>query len=466
MKVKKILFSVFSLFLVTKVSAQNEVTFPFLENVLQSSYINSAHVPEHKVSIGLPGISSNYFGLTNTGFSFNDTRASSDSIAIGRTIANLRKENYFYTALNADIFSVRVKVRHYFWSFNITEKFYNRVSYPRDFLRLLWKGNGENPNREAVEEFNLKNIAVNTTHYREYAVGMVRQERKFVFAGRVKFLQGMSNVYFKPKNLSLRTDSGYYDMSLSADASVNTSGIPSDNNTFDPENYFLNFKNPGFGIDGAVAYKMDKKWTFSFAFNNIGFIKWNDQVKNYNVKGGTSFEGADLGPYFLGQIRNDSTNLNDYFNRYGDTLKAAFQYSETENKYKTWLVPQFYLTAKYNIFPKTAAAASIYMEKFMTLRPALTFALYQEVGRILNLVGTYSIQYGKFDNFGLGFVLKPNGVPLQIYFAGDHLLTTYTFINDSSVAAPLDSRTFNFRFGINLVFGSIKHADKQTDHGK
>jgi hypothetical protein len=468
--VKKIFFLIVATALLQKVSAQNEVTFPYLENVFQSSYINSAHVPEHKVSIGLPGISSTYIGLTNTGFSFNDLRNRTyfnakndkvDELAVGRTISGLKKENYFYSAANVDLFSIRVKVKHYFWSFNVTEKFYNRISMPQDFLRLLWRGNVDGAPQEGLVKYDLKNIAFNTTHYREYGIGMVRQERKFVFAGRLKYLQGLSNVYFKPKNLALTTEANMYDLSLTTDATVNTSGIPEDFDDFNARRYLTNMKNPGLGLDGAIAYKLDKKWTLSFAFNNVGFIKWNDNIKNHSVKGGTTFAGADLGPYILRTIKGDSLGLKDYLNQYGDTLQQAFKYRENSDKYSTWLIPQFYFTAKYNLFSRTAVAGSIYLEKFIALRPAFTLALYQEIGRAVNLVGTYSIQYGKFDNIGLGLVLKPHAVPLQFYFAGDHLLTTYTLVNDTYVA-PLDSRTFNFRFGVNLVFGSIKTADKQT----
>ena len=72
---KKILLFACSIFAMQMGFSQNELTFPLLENVLQSSYINPAHVPEHKVSIGLPGISSMYFGATNTGFTFDQVAA-------------------------------------------------------------------------------------------------------------------------------------------------------------------------------------------------------------------------------------------------------------------------------------------------------------------------------------------------------------------------------------------------------
>ena len=442
--------------------SQNELTFPLLENVLQSSYINPAHVPEHKVSIGLPIISSVYVGATNTGFTFRDitaTTAEGHRIKTSSIPSLLKKENYFYTAFNTDIFSLRVKVRHFYWSFNITNKFINRLSYPRDLITLAVKGNQP----FIGNEVSFANAGMNTMHFTEYGLGIVKQHKKFIYGVRLKYLQGLSNVYFKTKDLSLKTgtEAENYAMEVSSDATVFTSGIPSGTIADDyAKSYFTNTKNPGMGLDLGFTYKLSRRIVLAGAINNIGFIRWTDQIKNYNIKGGSKFKGADLGRDLL-SARDSANGWEETGDKYIDSLENSFEYTETKQSYTTSLIPQLYVTGKYLISRKTHVGLTFYLEKYIAFRPALSLALYQEVGRWLNVVGSYSIQYGQFNNFGLGIVVKPPALPLQFYLCGDQLINKYTTPNDDFIPMPLSSKAFNLRMGMNIVFGSVKLHDKQ-----
>ncbi len=458
---KKILFFACAMIALHEGFSQNELTFPLFENVLQSSYINPAHVPEHKVSIGLPFISSVYVGATNTGFTLNQVTS---KIPDGRRLRSneipglLKKENYLYNSFNTDLFSLRIKVRHFFWSFNVTEKFISRVSYPKDLMTLLIKGNQP----FIGNEVSFVNAGMNTTHFREFGLGIVKQEKKFIYGVRLKYLQGLSNIKFRTKDLSLKTgtEDENYAMTVGSDATVFTSSIPTENDQDAFKKYLMNTKNPGMGIDLGFTYKLSKRIILSGAINNIGFIRWTDKVKNYNVKGGSSFTGANLGKDLLDRI--DSANAwEDVSNKYLDSLKNSFKYTETTEKYTTSLIPQLYLTGKYLISQKTHVALTFYLEKYVSFRPALSLALYQEVGRWLNIAGSYSIQYGQFNNFGLGFVIKPPALPFQFYLCGDQLLNTYTVDSKTNAVMPLGSKAYSLRLGMNIVFGSIKLHDKQ-----
>jgi hypothetical protein len=459
---KKYLLIASALFVTNISFGQNELTFPLLENVLQSAYINPAHVPEHKLSIGLPGISSVYVGATNTGFSINQatTKTSEGRLVKTNDLPGLlKRENYLYTSLNVDLFSVRVKVRHFFWSFNVTEKFINRISYPQDLVTLAVKGNQP----FIGSEVSFANAGMNTTHFREYGLGVVKQYKKFIIGARVKYLQGLSNIYFKTKDLSLKTGTAdeNYALEVSSDATVFTSGIP--DGEFDSDmlkSYLNNTKNPGMGLDLGFTYKLSRKIVVAGAINNIGFIAWRDNIKNYNVKGGSKFRGADLGRDLL-NAKDSSDAWESVGRKYLDSLENSFEYTETSQKYTNALIPQLYLTGKYMFSHKTHLALTFYLEKYIAFRPAFNLALYQEVGRWLNVVGSYSIQYGQFNNFGLGVVIKPPALPIQFYLCGDQLINTYTTPEDSFMPMPLSSKAFNIRTGINLVFGSVKLHDKQ-----
>lgn len=459
---KKILLFACSIFAMQMGFSQNELTFPLLENVLQSSYINPAHVPEHKVSIGLPGISSMYFGATNTGFTFNQVTtptADGHRVKTNEIPGLLKKENFLYTSFNTDLFSLRIKVRHYFWSFNITNKFINRISYPQDLMTLAIKGNAQ----FIGNEVSFANAGMNTSHFTEYGLGIVRQNKKFIWGVRLKYLQGLSNVYFKTKDLSLKTgtEAENYAMTVSSDATVYTSGLPTgDFNSDLIKSYATNTRNPGMGIDLGFTYKLSRRIVLSGAINNIGFIRWTDKVKNYNIKGGSKFSGANLGKDLL-ETKDSEDAWEVTGTKYLDSLKGSFKYTETSEAYTNSLIPQLYLTGKYLISHKTHVALTFYLEKYIAFRPALSLALYQEVGRWLNVVGSYSVQYGQFNNFGLGVVIKPPAIPLQFYLCGDQLINKYTTPEDQFIPMPLGSKAFNLRMGMNIVFGSVKLHDKQ-----
>ncbi len=459
---KKILLFACAMIALHKGFSQNELTFPLFENVLQSSYINPAHVPEHKVSIGLPVISSMYVGVTNTGFTFNQA---TNKIPDGRRLKSnelpgmLRRENYFYTSFNTDLFSLRIKVKHFFWSFNITEKFINRISYPKDLITLAVNGNQS----FIGNEVSFANAGMNTTHFREYGLGIVKQNKKFIYGVRLKYLQGLSNVNFKTKSLSLKTgtEDQFYAMTVGTDATVYTAGIPTEIDGIDgARNYLMSTKNPGMGLDLGFTYKLSKRIVLSGAVNNIGFIRWTDKVKNYNIKGGSQFSGANLGKDLLDRI-DTADAWEQVGNKYLDSLKNSFKYTETAEHYTTSLIPQLYLTGKYIFSHKTHAALTFYLEKYIAFRPALSLALYQEIGRWLNIAGSYSIQYGQFNNFGLGVVIKPPAIPLQFYLCGDQLINSYTVADGKNIPMPLGSKAYNIRLGMNIVFGSVKLHDKQ-----
>jgi hypothetical protein len=454
--VRKIFILAFCIFSGTVSFGQNELTFPHLENVLQSSYINPAHVPEHKVSIGLPGISSLYGSVTNTGFSFHDLVQHRPGdigyLNFENMHQKLRKENYLHAAVFTDLFSIRVKVRHFYWSFNITEKFTTRFSYPKDLITLAIKGNEP----FFGGEVNLKNIGLDITHHREFGLGMVKQYSKFIVGVRVKYIQGLANVNLRTKNLKLETEKDLYIMKLTANATVNTAGIPAEGDDKSFGNYMTNTSNPGAGIDAGFSYKFSRKFIISAAVNNIGFIHWKSDVNNYNIEGGSEFKGVDLAKQLVNRIGDTTDFAEKEGEKYLDSLKNAFNYSETKKSYSTWLIPQLYITGKYSLGRHTQAIGSVYLEKYKVVRPAFTLGIYQELGRTFNAILTYSVQYGRFDNVGLGIVIKPPFLPLQLYLAGDNLFNNYY----TPYYAPMNVQNFNLRFGINLVFGYVKTQDK------
>ncbi len=441
--------------------AQNELTLPHLQNVIQSSYINPSILPEYKISVGLPGISSLYAGITHTGFTFNEVTTSKGNGTYSirewdEVLAKLKRQNYLFAGSSVDLLSVGYKHRKYYFSFNITEKVTARFSYPKDLMVLALHGNES----FIGDEVNLNSLRLDVTHRREFGLSAARTFDRFVVGVRAKFIHGLANASLDSKNLSLKTDASTYALTVSTDASLNTAGFPVDANAdYEARDYLRNKNNYGGGLDLGATYKISKKIIVSASVHNLGFIHWNSLAHNYNVKGGSSFSGANLGRPLLDQIRDQDDSFEEEGDKLVDSLKNSFQYSETSNAYNTFLIPQLFLSGKYFITPSTQAVASLVLEKYVAVRPSFTIGVQQQLGRVFNGLLTYSVQYGKFDNFGLGVVIKPPVIPLQLYFAADNIFNTYSIINDN-IVAPLDDKSLNVRLGINLVFGYLYPQDK------
>lgn len=443
---KKLLyFFIFSVVTI-QARAQSELNLPYLNSVYQSSYINASTLPDHKLSVGIPGLSSIYYGVSNSGFKYFDLERTKDTINLQNFISASEKYNLIHGAANIDLLHVRLRFKeNYFFSFHIREMGDVRYSYPKDLLKFLINGNGP----YVGQTLDFSGFRLEATHYREYALGFIKKEENLpiVIGGRFKVLQGLSNINLKYKKLTLKTDSDMYELTLSSDGEFNTSTpyYYDDDTSYtvkEGAEYFTNFENVGFAIDLGATYKFNDKITFSGAINNVGFIRWKTNPRNYKVTGANSFSGLDP----RDDLYEDDTEFEDYL----DSLEQAFEYQETFDSYTNWLTANLYLTASYQLFEKTSLYGTLYLEKYQRLRPAATIAISQKAGRYFQGVLSYSYISRSLKNIGLGLMLKPG--PVQFYLATDNILG---YIN------PLGSKVANLRFGINLVFGNIKTADKQ-----
>ncbi|NOU16308.1 MAG: hypothetical protein HOO91_01945 [Bacteroidales bacterium] len=446
---KRISIIILSIGLVLHVKAQSELTLPFLRDVFQSSYINPTVLPEHTVSLGLPGMSSVYGQVIQNGLvlkDFTDFRNDTTHINPNKLLAGLSDKNLIYTGTTVDIFHLRIKVRNGYYWIGIRNNLNLGLQYPKSLMSLIINGNKQ----FIGNSLDLSNTRVDVTLYNEYSFGMAKELNRWVFGGRVSLLQGLSNVQFEPKSFNISIDNDMYVHTAEADVKMNTAGIPKNSKgdfSFDHAqdityltNYFSNFNNKGVSLSAGVTYKLDDKTRFSAAFSDLGYINWKDSVTNYTMKGTTNFGGVDM---LTGWLYNNEINTDSLINK----MKDDFVRDTIHSNYRTYLHPKFLVSASYDIFRRTTigiSATGVYNKK---LYPAFTLGLSQGLGRFLNLISTISYNQKTINNLGVGLVIKPG--PMQIYIIADNV---YPAIN------PLYTTNVNFRFGVNLVFGRVKSA--------
>jgi hypothetical protein len=412
-----------------------------MEMIGQSTQINPSLMPANKMYIGIPMLSSTSFLFTNSGFTWRDLhrvrRDDSISIEIEHAISKLAEKNFISLAIRSNIVETGFHVKKTYFTFNILERVNFNMTFPKELFELAYKGNGA----FIGQEIDLKRMAFDATHYREYAIGFARElSKKVTVGGKAKYLYGMENFSSAKTDLTFYTAPDDYQLELSSDYVVNTSsGANSEGG--ESGNYLFGLKNSGLGADVSVTYKYNESWKFNASIIDMGYIKWKSNVKNYTTASGKyTFNGIDLN-----QFMSDSSSS---FDNVMDSISESFQPKETEDAFTTTLTPHYYLNAAYLIDEKMTVTGLLHAQIFRsTVQPTFTAAINRRFSNHFSAVLSYSMINHHFNNLGTGLVVHVGAV--QFYMISDNIIGT---IN------PLSNNTSQLQFGFNLIYGRPKKA--------
>ena len=421
--------------------AQYNFTLYNMHSIAQSTYANPAIIPDRKINIGLPVISSTYLSLSNSGFKYTDLvkRRADDSLYldVDNLLNKLAKNNYLTTAIQIDLLSFGFKIKKNYFSFNATEKAIVSLRYPKDFIDFVWNGNGA-----SLGETKNFNFGLNLTHYREYGIGMAREiSDKLTVGAKLKYLYGMENVYTKKSDFMLYTDPSTFAITAQSNIEINTSGFDSSSTkNFSFGDYAFKRKNKGMGIDLGGVYSLDEKTSVSASLIDLGFINWKSGVTNHVSKypdASFTYEGVN------------TNKVDSSFQKKAlDSLSNRFSIVETHESYRTSLSTQFYLGGNYSIIPGINAGAlihGIFFDKQLHL--AYSISGNVRVARWLSTSLSYSIVNRSYNNIGFGLAITS---PVQFYVVTDNIL---------GVFLPQNTKNLNVRIGINITIGKNKDAN-------
>lgn len=446
--------------------AQSELTLPFMGNIFQNTYLNPAVQTEHSVSIGLPGLSSFQFQIISNGFiphRFLSIADNTLSISPANLESQLRNRNLLYLNAGVDLLHVKIRIQNWDIWYGTRQNHQLSLFYPKSLVSLAIMGNEQYIDKP----MDLTPMGVNGVLYREHTVGASTQRGKWVFGARASLLHGLTNVYLKPNNLSVTITDDMYSMTTDADAVLRTSGLPGDSlaninfsqfGVFDETdissfsdfkefmktnytaNYLSRFRNPGFALSAGASYKYDSRFTFSFAFSDLGFISWSDSTKQYSARGESDFKGVDA----LGDMLNgDEFSVQSLVDGFASNFAAEEGHQVS---YATWLHTKLYLSATYQLAQRTQVNASFYGVVNRGFYPAFTLGFNQGLGRMLNIALSASMNQRTISNIGFGLLVKPG--PFQLYVVADNLY--------SPLVDPLTFTNMNVRVGLNIVIGWVK----------
>ncbi|MBN4051996.1 hypothetical protein JYT53_00685 [Cytophagaceae bacterium AH-315-L13] len=438
---------------------QQQLTMHFMKDLHQSNFTNPALFNDKDFSYGFHlGTSAGF-----TGFTYSDVikKRADDSLYIdfNSLVNNLDSVNlnYFYSDVVSNIFNLKLKIRKFYLTLSATQKLDMRFSYPRDFAELVFLGNGGMIGDTA----DFSGIGFDFNHYNEFALGLSFGEKELTIGGKLKLLQGLSNMYTENSNFTLYTDASAFSWTAKADYKMNFSGPVFNRDTTETSstdaimNYFSNQDNLGFAADIGMVYRPNSRALITASLLDLGYIKWSSQVTNvYNSGAQYKFEGINVNDFF-----SDSSGFSP--STLADSLYNLFSPDTSNDAYTTKFAPKLLFSGMYDLTSRNRFGILFAKEFGKNARPlTLSLSYYRRLFRIINTGFVYTIQNNNYfttSNLGMGASLKLG--PLQTFFIADNVFSFFKFAAyhpdpKSSVYLPIpkEANTFTFSFGLNFVF--------------
>ena len=440
----------------TAANAQQNYTLYNMSSISQSIYCNPSVFPINNVNIGLPVLSSNYIGITNTAFKYSDLirKRPDDSLTfdMNNAISKMEENNYLLTSLQIDLLSVGFKIKKNYFNITASEKFTGILNYSKGFVDFLWNGNGPS----IGETINI-GLGIQATHYREYGLNYVRKINNKLNVGiKLKYLYGMENIQTVRAGVSLYTDPAAYALKAQSDVLINKSENIEDlvNSEINITDYAFGLKNHGKAIDLGAQYKITDKIAVNVSLLDFGGINWKSNVQNYqsaNPNASYTYDGL-----YIANVINDTTSIDQAFNAVLDSAYAAFRIDTSFSNYRTKLNKQIYLGGTYQLsdrFQTNLVLHGMFIEGKM--QPGVSASVGGKLGERVHMNLSYSIFNRSYNNLGWGVSLGSNGGS-QFYIVSDNIL---------GAVFPQNAKSFNLRIGMNLRFGTDPYNDDEDGDG-
>ncbi len=422
--------------------AQQELSTHLMRGVWQANRSNPAFFPEHKFTIGLPGVYSN---LLVTGLKYNQI-VSEDAggrrvLDIDKGISQLDADNLIRENTEIETLSFGVRLGKLSLSAGHAVRFNAFMNYPKTLPQLIWQGNAQFIGQEVAFGPDIQLFG-----YSELSLGLALDlSKRLTIGGRAKFLSGLGDISTPRTDLRLFTDEDAFDLTLNADFQANVTGSIEYQGFREPEVDFqfgqfaadqLFTPNNGFAFDLGAVLRLDKL-DVAFSVLDIGAINWKDNARYYRLQGQFEYKGLDVAESIL----NDSTNVGSVL----DSLENIYRPEEGFLEYKTRLAPRYYFSAGYQLTEKLRLGGVFYSEQYRGESfPAVAVSATVRVLPWWSVGGSYALLNRRFDNIGAHTALQLG--PIQLMAATDNLISV--FLQKSSQSA-------NLRVGLNLLFGKI-----------
>lgn len=462
-----------------RLDAQVMNSLYFMPGVPQSNRINPSYQPDAGFYFGIPGISPIRAEISSSSLSLGDIifpHPSEDSLITflhpladkEAFLKKLKPLNYVISDVGTSLFSLGFRTGAGFFSLDVTTRVDGNLYIPGDLARLAIEGASEG------QTYMLDGIGAELSGFEEISLGWSGNiGRKVQIGVRGKFLFGIGNFSTTQSQLSLTTSEEawsihskmlfnaslpFAEVVYDEDGMIEDIVIDEDLQNMNPftlARFAFNKNNLGAGIDLGISYRPGERWLLSASLLDLGMVQWKDNVHTGSYEIDYEYTSLEVDPF---DFINDNADIDNYadstLTALADTLLGGLDLARGQ-AYSTRLNSKLYLGASWYATPNINFGL---LSRTDFLRNAVveqvTASANFSAGRILNFTLSYSYINSYFKNLGAGISL--NAGPLNLYLVSDNAL--------NAVFWPQETRSANFWFGMNLVFGYSEKEDLPLIH--
>lgn len=452
------------------VNAQVPNTMFFMPGVPQSNRINPAIQPGCGFYLGFPALAPVRFQFNSSSLSFSDViyyNSAIDSLItpfhpLGDKDAFLQEQddvNFLLSSFGTSLGSFGFRAGKSFFSVDLTARMDGNLYYPKGIFEILFNGAPDG------SEISLGGIGADVNLFNEFSLGWSRKD--FLLPNldiglRGKALFGLANLSTMNSSFDLSTSLDAWNVNSSMQVNAAAPSFVTFNDDFESEDgaivvdeEFFNTAPPmeivksvisrdrfGLALDAGINYRILPQLQVSASVLDLGGINWNNTVEgSYHFE--YDFTGVEVNP-FTGV---DTTFMDEL----SDSLMNALQFS-TGDPYFSRLNTKLFVGVSYYPIEKIGFGL-LSRTDFLNERISQQFTgtVNMTTGKFINLSMSYSYLSNSFNNIGAG--LSFNVGALNMYMISDNII--------SGALMPLNTRSVNLWFGMNLTFG-WKRAEKKA----
>jgi hypothetical protein len=455
----------------TTLQAQNKQLLYGFKDIPQQILLNPGAQIDYRGFIGVPLLSQIHFNAGLTGFSAFDLFANDGkdfNQKLSAIVYTMDAKDFFGFNQQLDIFSAgftlkTLSEKPIFISFGMYQESDVFFYFPKDYAVLAYEGNHNNLNRR----FNLGDLSVNAEVLSVFHVGINKKiNPKLTLGLRGKLYSSIVQASSTMNSGSFTTVEGA-DNSLKhifdLDMSLQISGLSfleNSNSTNEVDvikKRLLLGGNLGVGIDLGFTYEPAPEWTVDASLQDVGFINYSKDVKNYILNNYLEYDGIQS---VFPEVVSGQT-AQEYWDEVKNEFEDLFEIDSTSTYYTKWRPIRLNSSVGYNFGKKILKECNcldksdptfqnrVGVHMFAMKRPnhlqwALSTFYYRKLLKGLQIKATYTVDTYSFKNVGLG-VSTALG-PVQFYVMADNLLDYQNLAKSQSVSLQLG---FNYIFKNN-----------------
>ncbi|SMO66405.1 hypothetical protein SAMN06265379_104195 [Saccharicrinis carchari] len=462
------LLTLLFLFVLTSLRAQAPMGLYYMETIPQSSFINPAMQSRANGFFALPSLNQNFKSDIAFKSIFQDAGSEwvtplSKRYDFSKLKRSAGQAVNLQEAADIGLMGLGFRSGRDYFTLNLSVKTVAQSGIPYDILRIADKG------FPSGSVFDFSTTQIKGYAYKEIALGYSREwNDKLTLGIKIKPLFGMMGATTDIKSFQLKTSRQAWEVtvagSISTSApleiieaatandfpeSVDFKNLASD----DLSNYLTSFNNSGIALDFGAVYALNKRWSFSAALVNLGYLKWKDDLNTLSFSGEYSFDGLD--------VDASDDDLDAALEILEEDFKTLIDYKVSHDKFSTSLSPELYAGTLYEVTPSLTLgvlARSIFQKN--NYRQDFNFSANIQPYSFVALNLNYSLRPGGGN--GLGTAVSILMGPLQLYVAADYLPTQLATVNidgDELTMFP-NARNLTVKMGLNLIFGRHGNRDK------